>query len=212
MKTGILGVDFAEGVRSAVCTWMEGKEGVNEKLCDAVLFSTLDANFMSKETTASGRSVHAVTTLPLLSLTESISFLGNGIEATFVDGQGMPITNRDTVVRQLALASGGHPRSMEYIIKYCNYQTELVETPKLKEVIVYVAAALCRMYNQDNCVQLLHDVLLGKMVNGDDLLVSGNSRSESYRSPVMRGVLIDSFMVENPVLFLLSPNCTCTGG
>ena len=121
MKTGILGVDFAEGVRSAVCTWMEGKEGVNEKLCDAVLFSTLDANFMSKETTASGRSVHAVTTLPLLSLTESISFLNGGIKAVFVDGEGNSAINRETVVRQLALASGGHPCSIEFIINRCNH-------------------------------------------------------------------------------------------
>lgn len=36
------------------------------------------------------------------------------------------------------------------------------------------------------------------MVSGDDLLVGSDLRSESYRSLVTRGVLIDSFNEDNP--------------
>ena len=102
-KTEELGVGFADGVRSQICNWMDAK------LCNAVLFSSLDANFMAEEITASGRAVVAVTTLPLLNLTESISFLNRSIKAEFVDGEGNSAINRETVVRQLALASAGHP-------------------------------------------------------------------------------------------------------
>lgn len=122
MRTEELGVDFAERVRSKVCTLLE------DRLCNAVLFSTLDAKFMNKENTASRRHVRAVTTLPLLTLTESTKFLHDEIGAVFVDGGGNQIDNRDTVVRQLACASGGHPRSIEYIIRYCTDHTGSVTT------------------------------------------------------------------------------------
>ena len=64
MKTEELGVDFAKRVRSEVCKWMD------RGLCKVVLFSSLDAGFMVLEVTSSGRGVEAVTTLPLLNLTE----------------------------------------------------------------------------------------------------------------------------------------------
>jgi hypothetical protein len=98
METKELG-DFADQVRSEVCMWMD------EGLCNAVLFSTSDVNFMIRGITPSGRAVCAVTTLQLLNLTESILFLNGSIEAAFVDGEG---NSAKTVVRQLALASGGH--------------------------------------------------------------------------------------------------------
>ena len=110
---------------------------------------------MNKENTANSRHVRAVTTLPLLTLTESIKFLNDEIEAVFVDGEEIPIDDRDTVVRQLACASGGHPRSIEYIIRNCNDHIGSVKTIKLKEVIDYVSRKFCEMYNEDNCVQLL---------------------------------------------------------
>ena len=192
MKTEELGVDFADGVRSNVCMWMERGR------CNAVLFSSLDAKFMRKERTASGRNVYAVTTLPLLNFTDSVSFLNDGIKAAFIDGGGNSINDRYTVIRQLALASGGHPRSIEYIINRCYDPTDSVKTRELKEVIDYAAGILCEMYDEKNCVQLLYNVLLGETVNGEDLLVGSDPTSELYRSFVMRGVLIDSFKLNNP--------------
>ena len=64
MKMEVLGDDFSNDVRSEVCKWMD------RGLCKVVLFSSLDAGFMVLEVTSSGRGVEAVTTLPLLNLTE----------------------------------------------------------------------------------------------------------------------------------------------
>jgi hypothetical protein len=193
LKTEELGIDFANRIRSEVCKWMD------QGLCNVVLFSSLDANFMIQEITTSGRAVRSVTTLPLLNSTESMSFLNDNIEAVFVDGEGNPVKKAEIFVKQLARASGGHPRSLEYIINHCNRATGSVKTRKIQEIIDYAAGELCSKYREvKHWRQLFYDVLMGKMVNGDDLLVRGDPESESYRSLVMRGVLIDSFEVENP--------------
>ena len=104
MKVELLGVGFANRVRSAVCQWMR-------ELCRVVLFSTLDATFITQECD-SGRAVYGVTTLPLLSQTDSISFFNKYIKVDFIDGLERPV-ERATYIKQLALASGGHPRSIQ---------------------------------------------------------------------------------------------------
>jgi hypothetical protein len=190
MKTEELGVNFANRVRSEVCKWMD-----KGQICNTVLFTSLDANFMTQEVNASGRAVLSVTTLPLLDLTESISLLDANIKAVFVDGEGNSVKNREIFVRQLALASGGHPRAAEFMINHCNNPTGSVKTRSLKEIIDYAARLLCAKYREvHDWPQLYQDVLLGERVHGSDLFAGG----ESYRSLVMRGVLIDSFSEDNP--------------
>ena len=187
-RTEVLGVDFADMIRTSICIWMD------QGLCKVVLFSTSDADFMLKENRPSDRSVGAVTTLPLLNSSESISFLNNNIKAAFVDGEGNPIDDRDTVVRQLALASGGHPRSIETIINGCNYQTR---PRQIKEVIDAAALDMCARFleieDSNDWLQLLYSVLLGENNKGYNHLVDDDLTSESYKSLVNRGVLIDSF-------------------
>lgn len=82
MKAEKFGVGFANQVRTAVCQWMD------KKICKVVLFSSLDAKFLTEEFTASGRAVSAVTTLPLLNLAQSISFFNDEIKVDFIDGEG----------------------------------------------------------------------------------------------------------------------------
>ena len=188
MKTEVLGVDFADMIRENICLWMD------QGLCKVVLFSTSDANFMLKGNRPSDRSVRAVATLPLLNSTESILFLNDNVKAAFVDGEEIPQDDRDTVVRQLALASGGHPRSIETIINGCNYQTR---PRQIKEVIDAAALDMCARFreveNSNEWLQLFISVLLGEKVKGYNLLVDDDPTSESYKSLVNRGVLIDSF-------------------
>ena len=187
-RTEVLGVDFADMIRTSICIWMD------QGLCKVVLFSTLDADFMLKENRPSDRSVRAVATLPLLNSTESILFLNDNVKAAFVDGEEIPQDDRDTVVRQLALASGGHPRSIETIINGCNYQTR---PRQIKEVIDAAALDMCARFreveNSNEWLQLFISVLLGEKVKGYNLLVDDDPTSESYKSLVNRGVLIDSF-------------------
>ena len=83
MKVEELGVDFANDVRSAVCKWMG-------QICRVVLFSTLDATFITQEHDY-GRGVHAVTTLPLLSMTDSILFLDKYIKVGIIDNKKRPV-------------------------------------------------------------------------------------------------------------------------
>lgn len=190
MKTEELGANFANRVRSEVCKWMD-----KGQICNTVLFTSLDANFMTQEVNASGRAVLSVTTLPLLDLTESISLLNANIKAVFVDGEGNSLRNREIFIRQLALASGGHPRAAEFMINHCNDPTGSMKTRSLKEIIDYAALLLCAKYREvHDWPQLYQDVLLGERVSGSDLFAG----RESYRSLVMRGVLIDSFSEDNP--------------
>ena len=108
------------------------------------------------------------------------------------------------LLRQLALASGGHPRSIEYIISSYNSHTGILGI----EYVHHRAALKFSMgYPQgENFQQLLNAVLLGEMVYGDDLLVGGDPKSESYRSLVTPGVLVDSFDDENgPYFFPTAP-------
>ena len=111
----------ANRVRSDVCKWMD------QGLCNAVLFSCLDAKF---------------------------------IKAEFVDGEGNSVRNREAVVKQLALASGGHPRSIEFINNYCNFLTGSVKTIEIKAVVNDAARNLCARYRDvNNWVQLFYNLL-----------------------------------------------------
>jgi hypothetical protein len=114
----------------------------------------------------------------------------------FVDGEGNSLRNREIFVRQLALASGGHPRAAEFMIDFCNVPTGSVKTRSLKEIIDHAAVELCAKYRDvHDYPQLYRDVLLGERVNGSDIFAGSN---ETYRSLVRRGVLIDSFSEDNP--------------
>ena len=128
-----------------------------------------------------------------------MSFLDKYIKVGFIDNKKRPV-DREILLRQLALASGGHPRSIEYIISSCNYYTGILG---IEEILNNAALKFSLKYPQDkNFQQLLNAVLLGETVNGDDLLVGGDPKSESYRSLVKRGVLVDSFDDETGLSFI----------
>lgn len=187
MKVREFGIDFADRVRSIVCCWMD------EKLCNTVLFSSLDVKFVIDERSTSHRPVITATTLPLFQLTASFDLLSAEIKAEFVDDEGNEV-GRGTVVEQLALVSGGHPRSLEYIVGICNGITRLEGSKNIKTVIDSAAEMLCSAYNDvENLWHLFDIVLLAETVEKDAKLVDDNPTSETFRSLVTRGILIDSF-------------------
>ena len=187
LKTRELGVAFAKEVRSSVCDWMD------QKLCDIVLFSSLDAEFIRKERTASGRAVLSITTLPLLKPAESAKFLRENINAVFIDAEGYSV-NREYIMEQLAVISGGHPRSLEYIIDVCKKNLESNSPIHIEYVIKSAAKALCGAYDDvTNWQGLFNVVFLAEQVKKGAFLDGKGRKSETFRSLVTRGVLIDSF-------------------
>lgn len=81
MTTVEIGHTFSEEVRSSVCQW------IDDGICNVILFSTLDASFITREVT-NGRVVTAITTLPLLEHLHSITLLRQNIKVNFVDDEG----------------------------------------------------------------------------------------------------------------------------
>ena len=88
-------------------------------------------DFITKERSISGRIISAVTTLPLLQQSDSVALLRAKIKVNFIDRDGIEI-EKIAVFNQLALASGGHPRSSEYIIDGCNGCKGTLSTLNLK--------------------------------------------------------------------------------
>lgn len=190
MKTQELGDAFANQVRSSVCAWMD------QKLCDIVLFSSLDAEFTTNERSTNGRAVVAATTLPLLNSTESAQFLFENINtdnAVFIDAEGYSLDFLD-VIEQLALISGGHPRSLEYIVDACKAKLKSNTTVSIEDVIKIAANSLCSAYNGVGNGQRLFNVrLLAEQTEIGACLDHEDRQSETFRSLVNRGILIDSF-------------------
>ena len=174
MKTFEIGQTFSEQVRSSVCRW------IDDGICSVILFSSLDATFITNEVTASGRVVTAVTTLPLLEHLNSITLLETNIKVRFVDDGGCEV-DRNVVLKQLALISGGHPRSLEYIIDECNRYIDSALKIDLMHVMKEVATKLCSA-----CADLAREV-------EKDGKVGSDNNSETFKDLVTRGVLIDSF-------------------
>lgn len=185
MKTIVIGPDFADHVRSRVCDW------IDDDHCDVILFSSLDFEFLRNEVTASGRRVKAVITLPLLEFSGSVTLLTTNVHINFVDDEGNVIESQ-VVFSQLALTSGGHPRSLEYIIDKCNECSDTAMKTCITTALSEAATSLCSGYKDvDNWQQLFVIVLLAGEVRKDARL--GGENSETLRSLVTWRILIDSF-------------------
>ena len=179
-----IGLEFAEQVRSSICSWM-GEIGV----CDVVLFSTLDVKFITDERTYSGRPVRMATTLPLLKVDESVALFHEQIKLEFVDDEGAHV-NGKKLFEMFALVTGGHPRSIQHIIEKCNACGGSIS---LMNIINEAAESLCAAYiGVSSWKRLFEIVLLAKKVKKEGRL-SSDQTSETFRTLVMSGVLVDSF-------------------
>ena len=187
LKTSAIGSNFSNLLRSHVCKWVD-----SNGICDVVLFSTLDLDFITKERSISGRIISAVTTLPLLQQSDSVALLRASIKVNFIKKDGIEI-GEIAVFNQLALASGGHPRPLEYIIGGCNGCKGSLSSLKFKIDITKIIRNAARKLS-DSCVntknwkELFYIIMLGKEVNRNDKI-----GHEKFTDLVSRGVLIRSF-------------------
>jgi hypothetical protein len=141
-------------------------------------------------------------------VTASAAFLEQNIGGVIFDGRN--IAANDAAIKQLALISGGHPRSLEYIVDICNSMTSSRRPINLRELINSAADALCSAYNNvQDWRRFFVTVLLADKVKKDARLGGNDPNSESFRSLVTRGILIDSFGTQSeyfmpaiPELFL----------
>jgi hypothetical protein len=167
----------------------------------------LDASFITSEVAASGRVVTAVTTLPLVEHSHSIILLEGNIKIKFVDDGGCDF-NKAVLLNELAMISGGHPRSLEYIIDECNKHCSSVLKTDLMEAMKAAATKLCSSCaDMKDWKRLFVYVMLARSVWKDAKL--GDENSETLKSLGTRGVLIDpfedgsdSFIPTVPELFL----------
>ena len=172
-------------MRSSICQW------IDDGICNVILFSTLDASYITREVTVSGRVVSSVTALPLLEHSHSITLLETNIDITFVDDGGRTV-DKDVVFKQLALMSGGHPRSLEHIIDECNRHRDSVLQIDVMLVMKAAATKLCSACaDTKDLKRLFVYIMLARSVKKDAQL--GDENSETFESLVTRGVLIDSF-------------------
>ena len=133
-------------------------------VCDVVLFSTLDVKFMTDERTYSGRPVRLATTLPLLKVDESVALFRDQIKLEFANDDGTPVSQKE-VLEMFALVTGGHPRSIQYIIEECNACIGSTRKLSLMNVIDGAAESLCAAYIEvSNWKRLIEVVLLAKKV------------------------------------------------
>ena len=187
LKTLEIDVEFAEPVRKSICSWMG-----EMNICDVILFSTLDVNFLTDERMNSGRPVRLATTLPLLKVDESVGIFRDQIKINFVNDEGAAVDDED-VFKMFALVTGGHPRSIQYIIEKCNSWKDCALTLSMMDVIKGAAATLCAASKGvDNWRRLFEIVLLGTKVKKEGRLNSDQT-GEIFRTLVMSGVLVDSF-------------------
>ena len=162
------------------------------EVCDVILFSTLDVKFMTDERTYSGRPVRLATTLPLLKVDESVGIFRDQIKSNIVNDEGA-VVNNEEVFNMFALVTGGHPRSIRYIIEKCNTWKDSALTLSMMNVIKGAAASLCAAFiNVSNWRRLFEVVLLAKKVKKEGQL-NTDQRSEMFKMLVISGVLVDSF-------------------
>ena len=200
MTTSVIGQTFSERVRSSVCQW------VDSGICNVSLFPTLDASFSTRDGAVSGRAVIAVTTMPPLDHLDLTTLLQKNVKINCVDDAGCAI-DREIVFNQLALISGGHPRSLEYIIDECNKSRDFDLVINLMQVMKAVARKLCSACaDMKDWKRLFDCVMLARSVK-KDAKIGDNENSETFNSLVTRGILIDSdhsdsFIPTIPELFL----------
>ena len=130
--------------------------------------------------------------MPLLKVDESVGIFRDQIKSNFVNDEGA-VVNKEEVFKMFALVTGGHPRSIQYIIEKCNSWKDSALTLSMMNVIKGAAASLCAAFiNVSNWKRLFEIILLAKKVKKEGRL-NGDQTSEIFRTLVMSGVLVDSF-------------------
>jgi hypothetical protein len=201
--------DFPARFRSVICSWADASVG----FCSGVVFSSLDRELMTNERTASNRAMISITSLPLLTTTEAKTILRRCIPENweFEDVNALEV-QRDFALEILAVASGGHPRSIEFIIQECITSSHQNRTHMLN-VITEAGKKLLGAYNRPpSWTKLVAAALLAEPVQLKGTISSDDGTiTETYESLVNRGLIVssleddsESFTPEIPEIFLVA--------
>ena len=180
-KTASLSPEAPDKYRSAICSWSQ--VGSPHYFAHATLFSYLDRELMRREATASGRPIKAATSLPLLSMPDSMSYLEDQLHCTFFDSNDVPV-DRKQVIAYLAQVSGGHPRSLEHLAEgfYTAYQT-------LGGIVIEAGEDLSQAYPADLWEDVIKLALLGDLESRPLSYMVPNT-NETFESLINRGMLL----------------------
>lgn len=201
--------DFPAWFRSGICSLADASVG----LCRGVIFSSLDRELMTNEQTASNRAMLSITSLPLLTIGDAITILRRCIPVCwqFEDVHGL-VLQRDFALEVLAVASGGHPRSVEFIIQECITSSKQRGTHIL-EIITNAGSTLLGAYRRPpSWTKLVAAALLAARVQLRDTISSDDGTiTETFESLVNRGLIVSSFtnnsewfIPEIPEIFLVA--------
>ncbi len=193
--------DFEKGCpsefRRMLCHWADMYEN-----CHAVVFSTLSQDLMKAETSASQRRMLALTKLPLFDIEHSKEFLKLALiipTVSFVSETSVPYDS-NLAIEYLAIASRGHPRTLQHIAQTCNGMLPH-RSINIVTALEIAGGELSCNYSQDTHIwlSLLKVCLLGKRISVSAELEYGERdemgkyKKEKYKRLVERGMLIDSF-------------------
>lgn len=189
-KTEAIGPSYPDQYRSAICSWAD----LESRFCKVVIFSSLSRGLMKNEVTTSNRPVLSATTIPLWSKDETVSLLRQGISADswkFVDENSVAISG-DLALELLAVASGGHPRSVQFIVEECKTVQDS-QKHHLMELITAAGQSLLGAYKTPpSWLDLIQVALLARPVKLTDTIGDAGNK-ETFESLVNRGLLVHSF-------------------
>ena len=187
-KADFLSNDSPDKYRSAICSWSQVDSP--HYFAHKVLFSCLDRELMRRETTASGRPIKPATSLPLFNMSESMLFLENQLRCSFSDSNGLPV-DRKQVIAFLAMVSGGHPRSLEYLVDGCNVIQLALADLNVEAVVIEAGKDLSQAYPADLWGDVIKLALLGDL-ESLPLSYTVPYTNETFESLINRGMLLGS--------------------
>ena len=104
--------------------------------------------------------------------TTTVALIRDQIKLEFVNDDGAPVNEREEF-ETFALVTGGHPRSIQYIIEKCNACIGSTRELSLTNIIDEAAESLCAAYfGVSNWKRLFEVILLAMKVKKEGRLSS----------------------------------------
>lgn len=155
---------------------------------------------MQNETSASGRAMTAVCTLPLLSYDESFQLFSTQMESVVFTNETGEEIPKELCIQQFGDICGGHPRS---ILSIVNASKALGISHNFSFIIQHAARLLVDAMKIDNVniLEIVNAALLGESVHTSDII-----GGLSYTELVTRGIFIDSRKCNSPNIEVI-PKC-----
>ena len=141
-KTHRISADFPDSHLHALCSWSD--YGFPNYFAACSVITLTDRKLIERERYMSRRPMIAPTTLPPFDRIESKAYLDALLKCTFINSRDEPV-DREPMLEVLAQASGGHPRSLGYLVDACNYA--YIDDEYIEDIITQTGQFLtCSIY------------------------------------------------------------------